>query len=372
MKSYRRFNALPPERRKIVFYSEGRAYWPHLAPLVRELTGRLSTRIAYVSSSMDDPGLSFCPEMVDSFLIGDGWWRTLWFQGMDCSVCIMTMPDLETFHLKRSRTAQVQYAYIFHSPVSTHMIYRAAAFDHYDAVFCVGPHHEREIRRREELTSSPHKQLVRHGYGRLDELLASRTGTRTAVKAEKKNIVIAPSWSEKDILETGVGRELIRLFLSAGYTVSLRPHPRTVQLNATVVRKLTEEFSSNAAFSMDMDPVSLDFLWNSNLLVSDWSGVAYEYAFAGLRPVLFVDTPRKVNNPEYGKLNITPMEVEVREKVGMVMSPDNLQAAPEMAATLMSDQRFSVASLKKLRSDFIYNVGSSAGVGAEALLELVH
>lgn len=369
MNAYRRFQALPPERRKIVFYSEGKAYWPHLGPLARELTGPLATRIAYVSSSPDDPGLSFNPQMTDVFCIGSGWWRTLWFQGLDCGVCVMTMPDLESFHLKRSRGANVRYAYVFHSPVSTHMIYRGAAFDHYDAIFCVGPHHGREIRRREETCNLPAKQLLPHGYGRLDELLLSARPS-PAMRRGGKTVVIAPSWSEKGIVESGIGRELIMLFLSAGFRVSLRPHPRTVQLQNGLIRKLVGEFSGADAFSLDTEPASMDFLLRSDLLVSDWSGVAYEYAFAALRPVLFVDTPRKVNNPEYGRLGIVPMEVEVREKVGMVLRPDNLETAPEMAERLMRDPAFSPASLEQLRGDYIYNVGASARVGAEMLLSL--
>ena len=33
-------------------------------------------------------------------------------------------------------------------------------------------------------------------------------------------------------------------------------------------------------------------------MVSDWSGVAMEFAFGLERPVLFIDVPRKTNNPE--------------------------------------------------------------------------
>ncbi len=365
MQGYRGFQALPPERRRIVFYSEGKAYWPHLGPLVKELTGPFATRTAYVSSAPDDPGLVFNPRMTDSFCVGAGWWRTLWFQGLDCGICVMTMPDLESFHLKRSRKADVRYAYVFHSPVSTHMIYRGAAFDNYDAVLCAGPHHEREIRRREELCGLPAKQLLPHGYGRLDELLASAPPSPAAKRTER-TVVIAPSWSEKGIVESGIGSELIRLFLSAGYRVSLRPHPRTVQLRGDLITNIVRDFSDATAFSLEYTEEYVQ----GHVLGFDPAIRGNEYAFAALRPVLFVDTPRKINNPEYERLGIVPMEVGVREKAGMILRPDCLDMAPEMADRLINDPVFSPGRLEQLRRDYVHNVGTSGRVGAEALLAL--
>ena len=69
---------------------------------------------------------------------------------INSEIVVMTMPDLNQFHIRRSLRS-THYIYIFHAMVSTHVQYREGAFDHYDAIFCVGPHHAREIQRREEL-----------------------------------------------------------------------------------------------------------------------------------------------------------------------------------------------------------------------------
>ena len=63
-------------------------------------------------------------------------------------VFIMTMPDLGTFYLKRS-VHPVHYVYLFHNMVSSHMTFKPGAFDHFDTIFCVGPHHIDEIRKTE-------------------------------------------------------------------------------------------------------------------------------------------------------------------------------------------------------------------------------
>lgn len=47
--------------------------------------------------------------------------------------------------------------------VSTHMMYRLGAFDHYDFILGVGPRHIRELRQHEKLYQLPTKTLVEAG-----------------------------------------------------------------------------------------------------------------------------------------------------------------------------------------------------------------
>src|SRR5438093_13437904 len=56
------------------------------------------------------------------------------------------LTDLDAYHLMRSAAYPVHYVYVFHSMVSSHMVFRPKAYDAYDTILCVGPHHTREIR----------------------------------------------------------------------------------------------------------------------------------------------------------------------------------------------------------------------------------
>jgi hypothetical protein len=40
--------------------------------------------------------------------------------------------------------------------------------------------------------------------------------------------------------------------------------------------------------------------------------------------VVFVDLPRKVNNPAYQDIPCEPLEVAIREEIGVVVSPERL------------------------------------------------
>ena len=349
------FKALPEPWRQLVFYSEDDGSSPHLGPLLSELASR-GHKITYLTSSEEDPLLSEAPQNVKVLCIGSGAARTTTFMALDARVMVMTMPDLETFHIKRSKTADVHYLYVFHSIVSTHMIYRTAAFDHFDSLLCVGPHHVEEIRAREKLENLPAKSLLEHGYARLDAIVADRPepGPR---EPGPLRVLIAPSWGPTGLIEL-YGEAVVLALLRDGLEVILRPHPRTSRDHAGLIDGLMKRHEG-AGLSLDQAMSSRDSLLRSDVMISDWSGAALEYAFGLDKPVVFVDVPRKVNNPHWQALGIEPVEASVREHIGRVVAVDDLASLPEVVRELCADPGAFAEAIAKVRERSVYNTGRS-------------
>ena len=95
-------------------------------------------------------------------------------------------------------------------------------------------------------------------------------------------------------------------------------------------------------------------------MISDWSGAALDYAFGLGKPVVFVDTPRKINNPDYQELGIEPFEVAIRETIGQVLSLDNIDNIAELLRS---------ARLGNTKNT-VYNIGHSKEVGADYIKNL--
>ena len=110
----------------------------------------------------------------------------------------MDMPDLEKFHIKRSKVFHVHYIYIFHSMFSTHSYLREGALDHYDTIFCVGPHHTNEIQETEKVYNLKPKTLVKYGFGRLDWLLKEKEKIQNTLSIDANTIIIAPSYGNNN------------------------------------------------------------------------------------------------------------------------------------------------------------------------------
>jgi len=283
---------------------------------------------------------------------------------------VITMPDRQKFHFKRTQS-QVQYVYVHHSMVSTHMIYTEEAFDEFDTIFCVGPHHKAEIEEREALHGLASKNLVEHGYGRLDSILKNVGVTTTQEspdEASNRRVLIAPSWGKDALLEV-CGDRLIEVLLDSGYQVTIRPHPMTVQKNRRLIANLQIRFGGHPLVNLETDVSSEESLHSSAIMISDWSGAALEYAFGRGRPVLFIDVPRKVLNPNYGELSSIPIEVSLRGEIGTVLPVDALDQVPAEIERLCADLPGNRERLLNIRDKWVYNVGSSGIAGARYIAE---
>ena len=367
-----KFNQLDLDERLIVFYSESSVIlYPYVEEIINELEKR-DQKICYVTSSKNDPVLK--NKEIKTFYIGDGSARTKFFLELKARVLIMTMPDLDTYYIKRSKTFPVNYIYLFHSMNSTHMEFQKGAFDRFDTIFCVGQHQIQEIRATEQLYNLKQKKLVECGYGLLDKLLKSRPShsqENFLSKNNKKKILIAPSWGKQNLLET-VGIDLIKILLDAGYHVTVRPHPMTVKKSSKLIKQIKEKFEKNPDFLLDTNTSSFEQLFSSYALITDWSGIGHEYAFVCERPVIYVDVPKKARNKEYDKIGFVPLEISIRSKIGEIISIQNLGSIPERIEFLYGHITDFQSKIKKIRDDTVFNIGKSGEAAANEIIRIIN
>ena len=287
----------------------------------------------------------------------------------------MTMPDLGSYHVKRSKVFPVHYVYVFHTPASTHMVFQKSAFDQFDSMFCVGQYQVQEIRATEQLYNLKQKNLVECGYGLFDKLIRSRSSLpqqqNFLSKNNKKNVLIAPSWGKQNLLES-TGIELIKILLDAGYHVTVRPHPMTIKKSSKLIKQIREKFENNPDFLLDTNTASFEQLFSSYALITDWSGIGHEYAFVCERPVIYVDVPKKARNKEYDKIGVVPLEISIRNKIGEVISIQNLESIPERIEFLYGHVIDFQNKIKKIRDDIVFNIGKSGEVAAKEIIKIIN
>ena len=368
----KRFESLKQEERKIVFYSENKNSVFIFESLINELVNVHNYDICYVTSSRDEPLLKTSNKKIKTFNIGEGVARTKFFLNLQADILIMTMPDLETFHIKRSKIYPVHYIYIFHAMVSTHLVYRKNAFDHFDSIFCVGEYQIEEIRSTEKIYNLKPKNLVRCGYTHLDNLIKKNT---IEYKSENNNdkqtqILLAPSWGKNGLFETNI-EEIIDILLNSDYKVVLRSHPMSFKLSQKKIKSIEKKFLSNSNFKLEVNLSDFDSFLFSDIMISDWSGVALEFAFAFEKPILYIDTPKKIHNPDFGKIPEIPIEISIRDKIGKIILPTEIKLIPNEIEKLKQELPEIKKEIKNIRENKIFNVGSSKKIAAKQIIKLL-
>ena len=370
-KELKRFQKLDKKDRSIVFYLESEHSFIVFKPIIEKLTQEYDMKICYVTSSKTDPMLTCNDKNILPFYIGDGVACVSFFVNLKATIMVMTMPDLGTFHIKRSKIYPVHYVYIFHSVHSTHYGYTNTAFDNFDTIFCTGNYQITEIQERERKFNLKEKKLVKIGHGWLDTLIDEVQSANIRKNTSKNKVVlIAPTRGSNGLIETKC-QEIIHILLDSGFDVILRPHPTTIKKSNQVVQKIEKEFKNHLNFKLETDIRNTESLFLCDCMISDWSGVAIEYAFALEKPVLYVDIPKKINNHDYNDLEIIPLEEKIRSQIGAIISPlelSNLSSEIENLCLNIDQNRKKIQTIKE---ENVFNLGKSEKYGAMYLLEFL-
>ena len=286
-KELQKFESLDENESAIVFYAENKASMNHFRALIFELTEKRGLGICYVTSVKDDPMLISKNQKIKSFYIGDGAARTKFFLTLKARILIMDMPDLEKFHIKRSKMYPVHYIYIFHSMFSVHSYLREGAIDNYDTIFCVGEHHVNEIKETEKVYKLKPKELVLYGFPRLDALIQQQQNFTQINTESKKLVLITPSYGENNLLEV-CGVDLIDILLKSNFKVLLRPHFKILKESEELIKTINEKFGKNPNFILENGIIPSELFQSSICMIFDWSGISLEYAFIFERSMIFI------------------------------------------------------------------------------------
>ncbi len=366
---YKRFFKIV--NKHFVIYSERSGFYKYYEALITELKKRAKNMtIHYVTSDPDDAifRLAETDTTIKPYYIGQKKLITLMMR-MDADIVAMTTPDLDNYYIKRSLVRKdVEYIYVPHDMMSVHMGFRKAALDHFDTIFCTGEHVAREVRKTEEVYSLPEKTFVKFGYP-LEEKLEKAYEDMDKTPHAKREILIGPSWQEDNLLDSCVDTLIEQLMCEENHII-VRPHPEYVKRYPEKIKLLTEKYAGvpDEKLTFELDFTTNKSTYSSDLLITDWSAIAYEFCFSTKKPVLFVNTKMKMENPEWEKLGLTPAEIYLRDKVGVALEKSELDRTKTVADELMSSGEKYKEKITALLHEHLYSYGTNGAEGAKYIL----
>lgn len=350
---------------EITFYSESGIYYQNFRGTIEAILKKSDFKVLYLTSDAKDPVWDINNDRISAFYVKK--LVPFIFPFINTRVFVLTMADLNRHHVKRSYHP-VNHIYMFHAINSIHLQYNHGAFDWYDTIFCVGPHHVEEIRKTEEIYNLPPKRLVNVGYSWLEELERNYRQISSQPESGKKKILIAPSWHAGNILETCIDNILEKI-LPLSYEIVVRPHPEFIKRKGEKVKNMQQKYAGHNNIFIETNSASSQNVQESALLITDWSGIAIEFSLGMGNPVIFIDTPKKVHNPEYKRIGIVPLEDRIRSLIGTVLKPSDYGCIGSEIEKALHDREKKRETLVNLRRDLIFNWGRSSEVGADYIIQ---
>lgn len=349
------------EKHPFVIFSDDKRYWNIFAPICRELGSR-GIDTVYFTQSPDDPALTQKDPHVKAVCIGKDNRAFTKLNYLRSDILLSTTPGLAVYQWKRSPEVK-WYVHIPHAP-SDITLYRMFGIDYYDAVLLSGDYQAEQIRQLEALRELPAKELVKVGIPYMDEM-AARLSQAEQLPPHPTTVLLAPSWGESALFSV-YGGEILRVLLATGYHVIVRPHPQSFVSEKERIAALQREFPESDRLEWNRDRDNFQVLRRSDILISDFSGVIFEFSLIYDKPVIYTDPNFDLGPYDAWWLKGPLWTVGALPRIGEALTRENLPQLKSLIDACLQDPRYA-AGRQQVKAETWAEPGQGARLAADYL-----
>jgi CDP-glycerol glycerophosphotransferase (TagB/SpsB family) len=321
------------ERMPFVIFSDDKRYWNVFEPICDELERR-GIEATFWTASPNDPALEKHYDHVTCAFIGEGNKPFARLNTMSADVCVATTPGLHVFQWKRSKDVS-WYVHVKHG-VDTNGGYRMFGIDFYDAILNTGAYMGDEVREMEQLRGLAPKEMVVVGSTYMDAMMERRKALGEQPH-ERRQVLLAPSWGPSALLSV-YGARIIESLLATDYDVVVRPHPQTVSSEAELLADLMARYPDGERVRWNFDNDNFEVLAASDIMVSDFSGVIYDFALIFDRPTIYAEGQFDPSVYDAAWFDHPLRKFEHIPMMGRALTPDMLDHMQEVLDTTLDDE----------------------------------
>lgn len=347
----------------LVIFSDDKRYWNVFEPVCRELNKR-GKSVIYMTASEDDPALNNPYEHIQAEFIGSENRAFAKLNFLNASIVLSTTPGLDVYQWKRSKDVQY-YVHIPHA-ASEITMYRMFGIDHYDAILLSGEYQAQNIRTLENLRKLPQKELVKIGIPYMDEM-AARLQKEGPAPKHPRTVLLAPSWG-KNALFGVYGGKIIDVLLKTGYHVIVRPHPQSFKSEKEMLDDLMAKYPESDQLEWNRDTDNFDVLRRSDVLVSDFSGVIFDFTLVYDKPVIYTNPNFDLSMYDAWWIKEPVWTVSALPRLGCELTDENMNHLKELIDTCLEDPRYEQGR-RSVKKETWEHAGEGAQRTADYLLQ---
>lgn len=319
----------------IAIFSDDKRYWTIFEPICRELD-KLGKDVLYMTASEDDPALKCTYPHVKAEFIGKDNKAFTRLNFLKATILLSTTPGLDVYQWKRSRDVDY-YVHIPHA-ANDITLYRMFGIDYYDAVLLSGDYQIEDLRALEAMRGLPAKELVKVGIPYMD-VMARRLEKTGPAPEHPRTVLLAPSWGSSAILNV-YGGKIIDVLLKTGYHVIVRPHPQSFASEAELMERLMAEYPDSEQLEWNRDTDNFEVLRRSDILISDFSGVIFDFALVYDKPIIYTDPNFDVSPYDAWWLKKPLWTIRTLPQLGRQLTEDNMENLKELIDTCLQESRY--------------------------------
>jgi hypothetical protein len=345
--------------KKYVVYNEGMQYWNVFKPVCDEFEKR-QIELTYYTSAEKDPCFEQNYKYVKPEFIGEGNMAFVRLNMLSAGVVLMTTPGLQVYQLKRSKNVK-HYSHVLHA-ASDATMYRLFGIDYFDSVLLTGDYQKKDIRLLEKQRNLKEKELVTVGCTYLDTL-----NLKIKMIPQEENheftVLVSPSWGASALLSK-YGEKLLDPLVKTGWKIIVRPHPQSKKSESEMLTKLTEKYKDCINLIWDYERDNIYSMKKSDIMISDFSGIIYDYTFLCDKPIMYVNAsldlrPYDAYDIIEEKENKTIWQFDTLKQIGIELKEESFDKIEEIIKNASDSKE--LAEKRKYFKEEAWNFQDKAG-----------
>ncbi|MCQ2247906.1 MAG: CDP-glycerol glycerophosphotransferase family protein [Treponema sp.] len=336
-----------------VIFSDHKRYWNVFKPICDEFERR-GIDLTYYTASPDDPVLDAAYSHVHGEYLGEKNRPYAKLNFLQADVLLATTPNLDVYQWKRSKGVKC-YVHIPHS-VSDFAGYRMFALDHYDSVLASGENQHPSMVKLENLRPAiKRKEFTVVGSTYLDSMEKRLESAGRPETQERKMVLVAPTWGKSGILAR-FGEKFLDCLTRTEYEIVVRPHPQSKTAEKELLESLEKKYPD---IKWNYDNDNFDILNRADIMITDFSGVIFDYSLVFDKPVIYADTSFDSGPYDADWLDEPMWEFRILSKIGIQLKEDDFGRIGEIIGDAISSENLK-ASRREVRDEAWQNRGNAA------------
>ena len=130
------------------------------------------------------------------------------------------------------------------------------------------------------------------------------------------------------------------MLLKTGYHVIIRPHPQSFTSEKEMLERLMAQYPESEQLEWNRDTDNFDVLRRSDILISDFSGVVFDFSLIYDKPVIYTDPNFDLAPYDAWFLDHRLWTFSALPRIGQELNMDNLDELKDIIDSCLEDPRF--------------------------------
>lgn len=355
----------------IVFHSEGGKYFHVFKPIIEELCKKGLTSV-YITPDEKDAAFEMQNDLFKVINPGNEMVTISYMNNLKADVVVSTTPHFDIYMWKRSKNVS-KYVHFFHAPTGSDF-YEKYALSFYDIIFSVGNFTQIGQAALDTKRRLPQKKYYNVGCTYYDYMLKEYKEC-TAV-SDGKTILYAPTWGYERSSFFSSGVEVMRKLLAAGFNVIFRPHPQFFVSHIKEYNDFIEaskKWKNAENLKIDTNKTPIESMKKSELLLTDFSGVLFDYAYLSEKQVLLLNVENASGGYEAEEMQPLGVDFDITASKTLAhqLTNEETENIESTVQNYLDSKEDNSEKIRKFRDENIYNFGNAGRAAAEAIIDIL-